>query len=138
MRRSRKKTAGSAIRPARSPVLAIRVPAPVLDDIKRAAATAGMTISDYAAQLIMRGQEWQEVIGDARGLLQQAKAEAKRLVNSTLETELRRLNWRPEHGTGKWLPPEVHGLPPNGFGPGTAADEDLFPDRQPEQKKEAS
>ncbi len=124
MRRSRKKTGGSAIRPARSPVLAIRIPA------------AGMTLSDYAARLLTRGQEAQEGIVEARGLLQRAKTEAKRIVDSSLETALRRQNWRPD-GMGKWGPPELHGLPPDGFGPGTAGDDDLFTDWQPDRQRPA-
>jgi len=64
-----------SIRPVRSPVIAIRVPKPVHDEIQRAAKKAGMTMSEYVAQLITRGQEWQDVIGELRDLVHQIKAE---------------------------------------------------------------
>jgi hypothetical protein len=115
MKKSVKKTGGGgSIRPARSPVIAIRVPEPVHGGIVRAAKEAGMTMSEYVAQLITRGQEWQDAIGDARKLLHQTKIEAKRIVSSTLETELRHRNWK-RNEKGWWAPPEVHGFPADGF-----------------------
>lgn len=96
-------------------VIAIRIPAPALDEIKKEATAASMSISDYTQQLITRGREWQSAIGEARNLLQTANAEAKRIVSSKLEGELRRRNWRLEHDTGKWVPPGVHQLPADGF-----------------------
>jgi molybdopterin converting factor small subunit len=105
---------GRAIRPPRSPVLAIRVPAPVYGELKKAAKTVGMTLSDYVAQLIANGKEWQAAFGDARKLMQWANAESQRIVDAALKTELRRRNWKPDE-TGCWRPPEVHRLPPNGF-----------------------
>src|SRR5438874_6213047 len=113
MKKSAKKT-GRSIRPARSPVLAIRIPAPIYDELKKAAKTAGATLSEYVAQLIIRGQEWQETIGDARKLLAQAKAEADRIPKAALEAEMRRQNWRLIRGKG-WQPSEMHRLPPHGL-----------------------
>ena len=49
---------GRAIRPSRSPVLPIRVPQPIYDELKKAAKTAGMTMSEYVNRLITNGQEW--------------------------------------------------------------------------------
>jgi hypothetical protein len=128
------KKSGRAIRPARSPVIAIRVPAPMHEAITKAAKDAEMTMSEYVAQLISRGQEWQDVIGDARKLLSQAKAEAKRIVDSALELHLRRQNWRPD-GAGGWRPPEVHGLPPDGFNPEVTAENLFSPVAEPTPAK---
>lgn len=109
-----RKTSGGAIRPARSPVIAIRVPTPVHAAITKAAKDAGLTISEYVARLIARGEEWTAAIGDASNLLAQARAEARRIVGSTLEAEHRRHNWK-RNEKGWWAPPEAHGLPANGF-----------------------
>jgi hypothetical protein len=100
---------GRSIRPPRSPVLAIRIPAPVYGEIKKAAKTAGMTLSEYVAQLITRGQEWQETIGEARRLL----AESKRIIDDNLKAEMRRQGWVPLHGSPYWLPPGA--VPTSGF-----------------------
>jgi hypothetical protein len=105
---------GRAIRPQRSPVLPIRVPKPVYDALKKEAKTAGMTLSEFVNRLIDRGREWHETIGDARKLLQQANAEAKRIVDSSIEAVHRRHNWK-RNEKGWWAPPEVHGLPADGF-----------------------
>jgi hypothetical protein len=109
------KRSGRSIRPERSPVIAIRVPAPLHEEVSKAAKAAGRTISEHMAEIVARGQEWQGLINEARNVLQQANAEAKRIVRGTLETELRRRNWKREADTGKWVPPEVHGYPPDGF-----------------------
>jgi hypothetical protein len=77
MKKSVRKRGGGSIRPARSPVLAIRVPAPVHKAITKAAAKAKMTISDYVAQLIIRGQEFQEIIGVMRVKEQPDEMKAK-------------------------------------------------------------
>ena len=114
MKKAVKKSGGS-IRPERSPVIAIRVPAPLHQAITKTAKASGVTMSEYVAQLIARGQEWQGLIDSARNVLSQANAEAKRMVDSALEAELRRRNWKRNAATGSWTPPEVHGLPPDGF-----------------------
>jgi hypothetical protein len=105
---------GRSIRPPRSPVLAIRVPAPLYRELKKAAKIAGKTLSDYVAQMISHGKEWQEAIGHSRNLIRHASAEAERIENDTLKTTLRRRTWK-RNEKGYWAPPEVHGYPPNGF-----------------------
>jgi hypothetical protein len=100
---------GQAIRPPRSPVLAIRVPGPVYGELKKAAKIAGTTLSEYVQQLIARGREWQDTIGEAKRLL----TESKRIIGENLIAEMRRQGWVPLHGSPYWLPPGA--VPTSGF-----------------------
>jgi len=90
-------------------VIAIRIPKPMHDGIRKAAKTAGMTLSDYVAQLIIRGQEWQETIGEAKRLL----TESKRAAHDNLIAEMRRQGWAPLRGSPYWMTPGT--VPTSGF-----------------------
>jgi hypothetical protein len=105
-----------SIRPrGQNPVIAVRVSAPLHKRITAAAKTSRKTMSEQMASMLERAFEWQDAFGDRLQMLREANAEAERIRRGILESELRRLNWRRQHGTPYWVPPEVHGLPPDGF-----------------------
>jgi hypothetical protein len=103
-----------------TPVIAVRVSEVLHLRIQAAASKAGRSMSEQMAWLLENAFEWQRALGDrdamleqARRLLHDANEHAKRIPKDALELEMRRQNWRrTERG---WIPPEVHGLPPNGF-----------------------
>ena len=78
-------------------------------------------MSEQMAWLIENGIAWEKTLGerdaileDARQILRTVKAEAKRLREADLRTELHRRNWRHDE-KGRWTPPKVHRLPPDNF-----------------------
>jgi hypothetical protein len=104
-----------------TPVIAVRVSEVLHLRIKAAAAQSGRSMSEEMAWLLENGFEWQQALGDrdtmlekARQLLHEAIEQARRIPEDALELRLRRQNWRPD-GKGGWRPPEVHGLPADGF-----------------------
>jgi hypothetical protein len=115
----------------KTPVIAVRVGAALHQQIKAAAKRSGRSMSEEMAWLLENGFEWQRALGDrdamleqARQLLHEASEHALRIPKDALELHLRRQNWRSD-GMGRWVPPEVHGLPPDGFNPEVTS-ENLF------------
>ena len=111
-----------------TPVIAVRVPELLRQRIRLSAAKSQRTMSEEMAWLLESAFKWQQALGDrdkmleqARRLLHQASEHARRIPGDRLELELRRQNWRRD-GRGGWVPPEVHKLPPDGFGPEVTAE----------------
>jgi hypothetical protein len=112
------------VKKARSvtPVIAVRVSELLHLRIQAAASQAGRSMSEQMAWLLGNAFEWEQALGDrdkmleqARQLLHKASEHAQRIPKETLELELRRQNWKRDIANGSWIPPEVHGLPPDGF-----------------------
>ena len=101
---------GRSARPAgRSPVIAVRVEAPLYWQIKDAAKQSKQTMSEMMAALLRSAFEWQAAFADVKAL----KAEFKRLTQDNLEAAMRREGWAPLHGSPYWLPPGA--VPTSGF-----------------------
>ncbi len=127
--KSRKRARAAAKESRRTRVIAVRVPESLHERIAESAKLAERSMREEMEWLLARCFEWRDTFGerekmleDARKTVQEASAQARRIVPERLIAELRKANWKKEADTGKWVPPEVHGLPPNGFGPGTAAE----------------
>src|SRR5262245_47338782 len=117
------KKLGKAIRPRDpQPVIAVRVSRVLHQRITQAAKRSGRTMSDEMAALLTLGFEMRDTFGDRLQIIREANAEAGRIKRASLETALRRANWRRVHGTPYWVPPEAHGLPADGFIDNPAAD----------------
>jgi hypothetical protein len=97
----------------RSPVVAIRVPAPLHARITAEAKRAGMSMSEFMAGQLWRSFEWQDAFNDRVAMLKEAAAESKRVIAGNLEAEMRRQGWSRLHGTEYWLPPGM--VPRSGF-----------------------
>ena len=97
---------GRSRRPAgRSPVIAVRVDAPLYEKILASAKQSQRTMSEEMAWLLQFSFEMQAAFGTAK----EAYGRFKRLNEDTLQSEMRRYGWRPRVGTPYWFKTEETG-----------------------------
>jgi hypothetical protein len=87
--------------------LGLKVTAEVKRHLDSAHRMSGRTQSQEAEHLIEKALAYDEMLDAMRTTV----AEIDR---GSVEAALRHRNWRRDE-KGRWSPPEVHGLPPNGF-----------------------
>ena len=141
MKKSSKKSRPFPPRPV-APVLAIRVPSALHQQIQEEAKRTGATMSETAAGLLARALEWhasfltrEQIISEARRILAETSADCRRIRTETLRVTLKQQNWR-ELENGHWLPPELHSIPhPDGFALGELLATEIEEEEQKRTKK---
>ena len=99
-----------SIRPVgRSPVIYVRVPRELHQQIKASAKLAKQPMSEHMSALLTEAFNWRAAFHDHRSLM----AESKRLIRENLTAEMRRQGWKPFSGSPYWLPPGA--VPTSGF-----------------------
>lgn len=95
-----------------NPVIAVRVSAPLYEQIAASAKQAQQTMSEHMQTLLASAFDWraiflhrQQMIEEARRIVQETAAECERLRIVNLTNELRRRNWK-RNEKGWWAPPE--------------------------------
>lgn len=119
MKKSKKAT--RSIKPVgRSPVIAVRVPEPLHQRIKKVAGDREQSMSETMADLITKGLDWTEAFGEHQTFFRGEREKVRQLLKGDIKAGLLERGWTIVHhakdgvGIDLFAPPEA-GFPKSGF-----------------------